>query len=187
VKKLIYLNNGNDWKCKYCGFPLMLAPMEDVSDPPFRIICRELGADLVYTEFISSEGLIRNADKSVQKLDIYEQERPVGIQIFGGEIESMIECARIVEKAEPELLDINYGCPVTKVVCKDGGSGILRNIDKMESMTREIVKMYTFARYSKNKVRLGRKFYQNRRSCFALTGCWDKSPDDSCTYPSSDV
>lgn len=121
-------------------FPLMLAPMEDVSDPPFRILCRELGADLVYTEFISSEGLIRNADKSVQKLDIYEQERPVGIQIFGGEIESMRQCARIVENAKPEFLDINYGCPVTKVVCKDGGSGILRNIDKMEAMTREIVK-----------------------------------------------
>lgn len=120
-------------------FPLMLAPMEDVSDPPFRILCRELGADLVYTEFISSEGLIRNAEKSVMKLDIYPEERPVGIQIFGGEIESMRECAQIVEKAQPEFLDINYGCPVTKVVCKDGGAGILRDVDKMERMTREIV------------------------------------------------
>ncbi len=121
-------------------FPLILAPMEDVSDPPFRILCRELGADLVFTEFISSEGLIRNADKSVQKLDIYPEERPVGIQIFGGEIESMLECARIVESVNPNILDINYGCPVSKVVCKGGGAGILKDVDKMERMTREIVK-----------------------------------------------
>lgn len=121
-------------------FPLLLAPMEDVSDPPFRIICRELGADFVFTEFISAEGLIRNADKSVQKLDVYPEERPVGIQIFGGEIDSMLECARIVERANPEILDINYGCPVSKVVCKGGGAGILKDIDKMEKMTREIVK-----------------------------------------------
>lgn len=120
--------------------PLLLAPMEDVSDPPFRKLCKELGADLVFTEFISSEGLIRNADKSVQKLDIYDEERPVGIQIFGAELESMRQSARIVEQAQPEILDINYGCPVSKVVCKGAGAGILKNIDLMESLTREVVK-----------------------------------------------
>lgn len=120
--------------------PLLLAPMEDVSDPPFRILCRELGADLVYTEFISSEGLIRDAEKSVKKLDVFEVERPVGIQIFGSDIESMRMSAKIVEEAQPELLDINYGCPVNKVVCKNAGAGILRDIDLMENLTREIVK-----------------------------------------------
>ncbi|RMG29501.1 MAG: tRNA dihydrouridine synthase DusB [Bacteroidetes bacterium] len=121
-------------------FPLLLAPMEDVSDPPFRALCKELGADVVYTEFISSEGLIRHAKKSVQKLDIYDAERPVGIQIFGHELESMRQTARIVEQAQPEFLDINYGCPVKKVTCKGAGAGILKHIDKMESMTREIVR-----------------------------------------------
>jgi nifR3 family TIM-barrel protein len=121
-------------------FPLLLAPMEDVSDPPFRLLCKEAGADLMYTEFISSEGLIRDADKSVQKLDIYEEERPIGIQIFGGELEPMRLSAEIVERAGPDLLDINYGCPVKKVVCKEAGAGILRNIPKMVSLTAEIVK-----------------------------------------------
>lgn len=120
-------------------YPLLLAPMEDVSDPPFRALCKELGADVVYTEFISSEGLIRDAETSVQKLDIYDEERPVGIQIFGNEITSMQQCARIVESVEPEILDINYGCPVKKVACKGAGAGILKDIDKMERMTREIV------------------------------------------------
>lgn len=120
-------------------FPLLLAPMEDVSDPPFRMICRELGADLVFTEFISVEGLIRDADKSLQKLDIYEAERPVGIQIFGGEIEPMRLATKYVERANPEFLDINYGCPVKKVVCKGAGAAILQDVDKMVSMTKEIV------------------------------------------------
>lgn len=120
-------------------FPLLLAPMEDVSDPPFRMICKELGADLVYTEFISVEGLIRDADKSLQKLDIYDAERPVGIQIFGGEIEPMRLATKYVERANPEFLDINYGCPVKKVVCKGAGAAILQDVDKMVSMTREIV------------------------------------------------
>ncbi len=120
-------------------YPLLLAPMEDVSDPPFRVLCKENGADVVYTEFISSEGLIRYADKSVDKLDIYDAERPVGIQIFGNEIESMRKTARIVEQAQPEILDINYGCPVKKVACKGAGAGILQDLDKMERMTREIV------------------------------------------------
>ena len=120
-------------------YPLLLAPMEDVSDPPFRILCKELGADLVFTEFISSEGLIRSAAKSMHKLDIYDAERPVGIQIFGSDIESMRLSARIVEEANPDILDINYGCPVSKVACKGAGAGILRDIDLMESMTREIV------------------------------------------------
>ncbi len=120
-------------------FPLLLAPMEDVSDPPFRAICKELGADVVYTEFISVEGLIRDAEKSVMKLDIYDEERPVGIQIFGAEIESMRAATKWVERANPEFLDINYGCPVKKVACKGAGAGILQDIPKMERMTREIV------------------------------------------------
>lgn len=120
-------------------FPLMLAPMEDVSDPPFRLICKELGADVLYTEFISSEGLIRDAKKSVQKLDIYPQERPVGIQIFGNNIESMREAAKYVERAQPEFLDINYGCPVKNVACKGAGAGILKDIPKMVAMTKAIV------------------------------------------------
>lgn len=121
-------------------YPLLLAPMEDVSDPPFRAVCKENGADLMYTEFISSEGLIRDAAKSVQKLDIFDYEKPIGIQIFGNEIESMREAAAIVEEAQPDILDINYGCPVNKVACKGAGAGILLDIDKMVSMTAEIVK-----------------------------------------------
>lgn len=120
-------------------FPLLLAPMEDVSDPPFRSLCKKHGADLMYTEFISSEGLIRDAAKSVQKLDIYDEERPIGIQIFGGEEGPMRESAAIVEQAKPDLLDINYGCPVKKVVCKDAGAGILRDIPKMIRLTKAIV------------------------------------------------
>ena len=121
-------------------FPLLLAPMEDVSDPPFRALCKENGADVMYTEFISSEGLIRDAVKSVQKLDIFEYERPIGIQIFGNEIESMREAAAITEQANPDIIDINYGCPVKKVACKGAGAGILQDIPKMVRMTAEIVK-----------------------------------------------
>lgn len=120
-------------------YPLLLAPMEDVSDPPFRVLCKENGADVVYTEFISSEGLIRLADKSVQKLDIYDAERPVGIQIFGHDLESMQKTTKIVESVQPEILDINFGCPVKKVVCKGAGAGILKDIDRMVYLTREIV------------------------------------------------
>lgn len=122
-------------------FPLLLAPMEDVSDPPFRALCKKHGADLMYTEFISSEGLIRDAAKSVQKLDIYEYERPVGIQIFGYDIESMKQAAQIIEKTNPDIIDINYGCPVKKVACKGAGAGILQDIPKMVKMTEEIVKI----------------------------------------------
>ena len=117
-----------------------MAPMEDVSDPPFREICKEHGADLMFTEFISSEGLIRDAVKSVKKLDIFEQERPIGIQIFGNEIDSMREAVAIAEAANPDIIDINYGCPVTKVTCKGAGAGILLDIPKMVKMTTEIVK-----------------------------------------------
>ena len=121
-------------------FPLLLAPMEDVSDPPFRALCKENGADVVYTEFISCEGLIRDAAKSVIKLDIYEKERPVGIQIFGANLESMLQAVDIVEKSNPDIIDINFGCPVKKVVSKGAGAGILKDIDKMERLTKEIVK-----------------------------------------------
>lgn len=121
-------------------FPLLLAPMEDVSDPPFRALCKKHGADLMYTEFISSEGLIRDAVKSVQKLDIFEYERPIGIQIFGYDIESMKRATELTEQANPDIIDINYGCPVKKVACKGAGAGILQDIPKMVEMTREIVK-----------------------------------------------
>lgn len=120
-------------------FPLLLAPMEDVSDPPFRALCKKHGADMMYTEFISSEGLIRDAYKSTQKLDIYDDERPIGIQIFGGEEDSMRQSAEIVERSNPDLLDINYGCPVKKVVCKDAGAGILKDIPKMMRLTKAII------------------------------------------------
>ena len=121
-------------------FPLLLAPMEDVSDPPFRALCKENGVDLMYTEFISSEGLIRDAAKSMMKLDIYEYERPIGIQIFGSDIDSMIQATKITEQTNPDIIDINYGCPVKKVACKGSGAGILRDIPKMVKMTAEIVK-----------------------------------------------
>jgi nifR3 family TIM-barrel protein len=114
--------------------------MEDVSDPPFRAVCKEQGADLMYTEFISSEGLIRNADKSVKKLDIYDDERPIGIQIFGDKIEVMREAAAIAEASKPDLIDINYGCPVNNVACRGAGAGILLDLPKMQAMTAEIVK-----------------------------------------------
>ena len=120
-------------------FPLLLAPMEDVSDPPFRAVCKKYGADLMYTEFISSEGLIRDAAKSKMKLDVFEYERPVGIQIFGSDIGPMREAAAIAEQAGPDIIDINYGCPVKKVALKGAGAGILQNIPKMVEMTKEIV------------------------------------------------
>ena len=118
---------------------MLLAPMEDVSDPPFRALCKENGADVVYTEFISSEGLIRDAAKSVIKLDIYEKERPVGIQIFGANLDSMLQAVDIVEKSNPDIIDINYGCPVKKVVSKGAGAGILKDLCLMESLTKAIV------------------------------------------------
>ena len=121
-------------------FPLLLAPMEDVSDPPFRALCKEQGADVVYTEFISSEGLIRDAAKSTMKLDIYEKERPVGIQIFGANLDSMLKSVEIVEKSKPDIIDINFGCPVKKVVSKGAGAGILKDIDLMVSLTEAMVK-----------------------------------------------
>ncbi|MGC6437465.1 MAG: tRNA dihydrouridine synthase DusB [Flavobacteriaceae bacterium] len=121
-------------------FPLLLAPMEDVSDPPFRALCKEQGADVVYTEFISSEGLIRNAAKSTIKLDIYEKERPVGIQIFGANLDSMLQAIDIVEQSNPDIIDINFGCPVKKVVSKGAGAGILKDICLMEKLTAEMVK-----------------------------------------------
>ena len=121
-------------------FPLLLAPMEDVSDPPFRALCKNHGADIMYTEFISSEGLIRDAAKSVQKLDIYEKERPVGIQIFGANIDSMLKAVEIVEATNPDIIDINFGCPVKKVVCKGAGAGILKDIPLMVKLTEAMVK-----------------------------------------------
>jgi tRNA-dihydrouridine synthase B len=124
-------------------FPLLLAPMEDVSDPPFRALCKTHGADVVYTEFISSEGLIRDAAKSVQKLDIYEKERPVGIQIFGANLDSMLQAVEIVEKSSPDIIDINFGCPVKKVVCKGAGAGILKDVPLMVKLSAEMVKRST--------------------------------------------
>ncbi len=122
------------------AFPLLLAPMEDVSDPPFRAVCKDNGADLMYTEFISSEGLIRDAIKSRKKLDIFDYERPVGIQIFGGDEESLSLAAKIVEATNPDLLDINFGCPVKKVALKGAGAGVLKDIDLMVRLTGAVVK-----------------------------------------------
>lgn len=122
-------------------FPLLLAPMEDVSDPPFRYVCKQNGADMMYTEFISSEGLIRDAAKSVMKLDIFEYERPIGIQLFGSDIDSMREAGIIADQANPDLIDINYGCPVKAVACKGAGAALLQDIPKMVQMTSEIVKI----------------------------------------------
>ena len=121
-------------------FPLLLAPMEDVSDPPFRAVCKQHGTDLMYTEFISSEGLIRDAIKSRQKLDIFEEERPVGIQIFGGDEDAMAMSARIVDTVQPDLLDINFGCPVKKVVCKGTGAAVLKDVDLMIRLTKAVIK-----------------------------------------------
>jgi nifR3 family TIM-barrel protein len=121
-------------------FPLLLAPMEDVSDPPFRRLCKLHGADLMYSEFISSEGLIRDAMKSRKKLDIFDYERPVGIQIFGGDEEAMSESARIVETVQPDLVDINFGCPVKKVVCKGAGAGVLKDVDLMIRLTKAVIR-----------------------------------------------
>ncbi len=120
-------------------FPILLAPMEDVSDPPFRYVCKQNGVDLMYTEFVSSEGLIRHAAKSKQKLDIFEYERPIGIQLFGSDIESMREAAEIATAAEPDLIDINYGCPVKQVACKGAGAGLLQDIPKMIEMTQAVI------------------------------------------------
>ena len=120
-------------------FPLLLAPMEDVSDPPFRALCKQHGADMMYTEFISSEGLIRDAVKSIQKMDIFEYERPIGVQIFGSDEESMVRAAQIIEQVNPDLIDINYGCPVKKVACKGAGAGLLQDIPKMVRLTKAVV------------------------------------------------
>ena len=121
-------------------FPLLLAPMEDVSDPPFRRLCKAHGADLMYSEFISSEGLIRDAIKSVQKLDIFDYERPVGIQIFGGDEDAMALSAKIVDAVQPDLVDINFGCPVKKVVCKGAGAGVLKDVDLMIRLTKAVIR-----------------------------------------------
>ena len=121
-------------------FPLLLAPMEDVSDPPFRMLCKKAGADMMYTEFISVEGLVRDAQKSTLKLDIYDEERPIGIQMFGADMDSMMRATEIITEADPEVVDINYGCPVKAVVCKMAGSGILRDVPKMVELTAAVVK-----------------------------------------------
>lgn len=120
-------------------FPLLLAPMEDVSDPPFRQVCKENGADMMYTEFVSSEGLIRNAAKSVQKLDIFPYERPIGVQLFGSDVDTMAECTRISTRVEPDLIDINYGCPVKKVALRGAGAALLQDIPMMAKMTQAVV------------------------------------------------
>ncbi len=119
---------------------MLLAPMEDVSDPPFRAVCKENGADLMYTEFVSSEGLIRDAAKSVQKLDIFEYERPVGIQLFGSDVETMGSCAEIASRVNPDLIDINYGCPVKNVACRGAGAALLQDVPKMVKMTESVIK-----------------------------------------------
>ncbi len=120
-------------------YPLFLAPMEDVSDPPFRILCKRYGADMLYTEFVSSAGLLRDVDGSHQKLDIFPEERPIGIQVWGGDIDEVRRATPLVDAAEPDVIDINFGCPVRKIVAKDGGAGILRNLDKMKAITEAVI------------------------------------------------
>ncbi|MDX1939021.1 MAG: tRNA dihydrouridine synthase DusB [Saprospiraceae bacterium] len=120
-------------------FPLLLAPMEDVSDPPFRALCKAQGADMMYTEFISSDGLVYEAKSSLQKLDIYDYERPIGIQYFGAQVESMMKAAEMVEAANPDVIDINYGCPVAKVACKMAGAGLLQDVPKMIELTKAVI------------------------------------------------
>lgn len=134
-------------------FPLLLAPMEDVSDPPFRKLCKQQGADLMYTEFVSADGLVHEAMKSFQKLDIFDYERPIGIQYFGGQLDNMIQAAEIIEGKEPDLIDINFGCPVAKVACRMAGAGLLRDVPHMERLVREVVK--TTKRPVTVKTRLG--------------------------------
>lgn len=121
------------------AFPLLLAPMEDVSDPPFRALCKAQGADMMYTEFISSDGLVYEAKSSLQKLEIFDYERPIGIQYFGGQVDSMIKAAAIVEAANPDVIDINYGCPVAKVACKMAGAGLLQDVPKMIALTKAVI------------------------------------------------
>ncbi len=121
-------------------FPLLLAPMEDVSDPPFRALCKRYGADMMYTEFISADGLVHESDKSFQKLDIFDYERPIGIQYFGGQVDNMIHAAHLVEAANPDVIDINFGCPVAKVACKMAGAGLLQDVPKMIELTAAVVK-----------------------------------------------
>ncbi len=121
-------------------FPLLLAPMEDVSDPPFRKLCKEQGADLVYTEFISADGLVHEAINSLKKLDIFDYERPIGIQYFGGQLDSMLQAAEIIESKNPDLIDINFGCPVAKVACRMAGAGLLRDVPRMVALTEAVVR-----------------------------------------------
>ncbi|MCW5921482.1 MAG: tRNA dihydrouridine synthase DusB [Saprospiraceae bacterium] len=121
-------------------FPLLLAPMEDVSDPPFRKLCKEQGADMVYTEFISADGLVHEAKNTLQKLEIFDYERPIGIQYFGGQLESMLEAAEIIEAKNPDVIDINFGCPVAKVACRMAGAGLLRDVPLMVKLTEAVVK-----------------------------------------------
>jgi tRNA-dihydrouridine synthase B len=120
-------------------FPLLLAPMEDVSDPPFRALCKKNGADMMYTEFISSDGLVYEAESSLKKLEVFDYERPIGIQYFGGQLDSMIKAASIVEAANPDVIDINYGCPVAKVACKMAGAGLLQDVPKLIELTKAVV------------------------------------------------
>jgi len=121
-------------------FPIILAPMENITDQPFRKICKRFGADLMFTEFISSEGLIRDAQKSVKKLNISEEERPIGIQIFGHNIDSMSKAAQMAEESNPDFIDLNFGCPVKKVVSKGAGAAMLKDIPKLINITKAVIK-----------------------------------------------
>ncbi|MCC7245489.1 MAG: tRNA dihydrouridine synthase DusB [Saprospiraceae bacterium] len=121
-------------------FPLLLAPMEDVSDPPFRKLCKMQGVDMVYTEFVSADGLVHDAQKSLQKLEIFDYERPIGIQYFGGQLENMIGAAEIIEAQQPDVIDINFGCPVAKVACRNAGAGLLRDVPQLVKLTEAVVK-----------------------------------------------
>ena len=161
--------------------------MEDVSDPPFRAVCKDNGADLMYTEFISSEGLIRDAIKSRKKLDIFDYERPIGIQIFGGDEESLSLAAKIVDVTNPDLLDINFGCPVKKVACKGAGAGVLKDLPLMVRLTEAVVKSTNLPVTVKTRLGWDSDTKKHRRSSRTPAGCRHKGACHTWTHPHADV
>ena len=154
--------------------PVLLAPMEDVTDPAFRLMCKQFGADMVYTEFVSSDALIRSVGKTMLKLNISEKERPVAIQIYGKDTDTMVEAARIVEQAKPDILDLNFGCPVKRVAGKGAGSGMLQNVPKMLEITRAVgSRCRKDSGYRENPPGMGCRTQDYRRTGGTITGLWN--------------
>ncbi len=166
---------------------LLLAPMEDVTDPSFRFICKHFGADMVYTEFIPSDGLIRDAKKSLKKLEIMDDERPIGIQLYGHLIDSMVEAAKIAEEAKPDLIDINFGCPVRKIANRGAGAGMLCNIPLMVEMTKAIVDAVRLPVTVKTRLGWDETTQKYRGHCRKASGCWHKRTHDPWANPGSAI